>query len=858
MDSLISKKIKAGKSTPSPRMASSLVYFEGSLYLFGYAPLKEVPNSDLFRFDLESYEWEKVETLGTPPEPRIQHYAVIFNREMFVLYGMLFEALQEYDSIYKFNFDSRTWIFLSQEIDTRVTVAGSVLVGSKFYLFYGRTTQDVMNSVFSIDLSKNPPEREIVSPDFITPEARIYHCSVVISSFMYTFGGTDANSDDTETFFNDLWQFDFGTLKWNFVNTLGYTPSKRKSFGCTKSLGDVFAIFGGIGPNGLLEDFYYFHETFKTWYQVQPDGLSPSPRRGSCLTYHNYTYFVIGGKNTEKGFNEIWIYSVETNKFVLMEEMIFKDGNDIHDAHCWVEDHGSKVEIVVVGGNNFLNIPNPYTVRINVFYQNSTVLVNQSYLNHTDQSPSVVAAGSVLVKGGESLFIVGGVLFDYVMISPIRLKNLKTNEYILYDLPENLNIYGATGVHYQKSFYIFSGGGASDTFRSTYQLTSNIFKISFNSSDDLKLGCSEGHYSEKCKQCSQGTYFDNGICLPCPKGRYSKTLAATSIEQCQPCPAGTFSNKEGSFQCLDCPSGRTCPIGSSEPKLNFELPQNRSAQPNAYENKKSFISYIVANLWFSMSGVAIFLITLCLVFISIWDKIQKFDIFVSQHSNDLGVPVIHRKTKTGGLFSIFFVMASIITIVAGFLNYQLDNVSEIKALIPVISLDSKISAQQTIITSIFYIYGGECIDKDGKCNSNIFYQDSGISYSHRFISCSTFEENCQIKAKYSNLELTLKTAEIQIKLKEKSSYSTAISVNITSSSSIPDQLSGTFTSFTTGSDEALFRGTTASKVFFKLTPSVFFIQLFISESSEWPSEETGFQVSSHQDPERGSLATRST
>jgi hypothetical protein len=53
-----------------------------------------------------------------------------------------------------------------------------------------------MNSVISLDLSQVPPKREVVSPDFLTPEARTYHCSVVIGTFMYTFGGGDANTDD--------------------------------------------------------------------------------------------------------------------------------------------------------------------------------------------------------------------------------------------------------------------------------------------------------------------------------------------------------------------------------------------------------------------------------------------------------------------------------------------------------------------------------------------------------------------------------------------------------------------------------------------------------------------------------------
>ena len=293
MDAFESQKIKGGSSTPLASIGMTLVYYDESLYAFGYAPLKEIPHSNLLRFDLWTHEWEVVDVLGQAPEPRIQHYGCIYNEEMYIIYGLIYETLFEYDSIFKFNFKTKTWTKVSDEYGTRISVAGYVLVGSKLYLFYGRNLQTVLNSVVSLDLSYNPPKREIISPDFATPESRIYHSSVVISTYMYTFGGTNGNQDDTQTLYNDLWQFDLVNQKWNYVNTVGANPEKRYDFGCTVTIGDVFAIFGGEGENSLLSDFYYYHETFKTWYQIIGEGISPSPRRGSCLTYYNYTYFII-------------------------------------------------------------------------------------------------------------------------------------------------------------------------------------------------------------------------------------------------------------------------------------------------------------------------------------------------------------------------------------------------------------------------------------------------------------------------------------------------------------------------------------------------------------------------------------
>ena len=860
MDSLYSQKIKAGAKTPLPSLGMSVVYYEESLYVFGYAPLKEYPHSNLFRFDLWTHEWEVVDVIGQAPEPRIQHYACIYNEEMYIIYGLLYETLSEYDSIFKFNFATKTWIKLSDEPGVRISIAGYVLVGSKFYLFYGRNLQTVTNSVESLDLSYNPPKREIISPDFITPESRIYHCSVVISTYMYSFGGTNGNQDDTETLYNDLWQFDLVNQKWNYVNTIGAIPEKRYDFGCTVTIGDVFAIFGGIGENSLLNDFFYYHETFKTWYQIVADGISPSPRRGSCLTYHNYTYFIIGGKNTEKGFDEIWTYDIETNKFLLMEKKIYDGKDDINDAKCWVEEKNGNVEITLIGGCNFLAIPNFFTIRINYFYHNTSIFLKPIDLSQQETLPLVIGAGSSIIKSKDLVFGIGGLLYDYIMIIPPRIKNLTSSTYIPYEISKNLNLYGSTGVHYEHSFYLFGGGGASESFRSTYQLTSNIYKISFNSSDQFSLSCSPGHFTDRkksCKPCPAGTYFNKDTCQLCPKGRYSQIIAATSIEQCLPCPAGTFNSKEGGFQCFDCPSGFTCPMGSNRPKYNFELPKNESIQPESYKSSKSLISYIVGNLWFSITATGAFLIIICIGFRVIWNKIERFDMFVAQHSNELGLPVIHRKTKIGGLFSIFFVGASLITVISGFLAFQLDNISEIKALIPLITLEDSVKAESVSVVSMFYIYGGNCT-VGTKCHPNILFEDSGFSYSDRSVECMISDENCMIRAEYKDFKMTQKTSEVLIKLKEKSSFSSAISVNMSLSSSIPNEISSIFTSFSTDSAETLFRGTTPSKVYYKLTPSVIAKQLFTSESSQWPSKESGYHVSNFQEPEKGSISTKYT
>jgi hypothetical protein len=98
-----------------------------------------------------------------------------------------------------------------------------------------------------------------------------------------------------------------------------------------------------------------------------------------------------------------------------------------------------------------------------------------------------------------------------------------------------------------------------------------------------------------------------------------------------------------------------------------------------------------------------------------------------------------------------------------------------------------------------------------------------------------------------------KEAHIWFKLYETESYASGISVNISSSSSIPEKISSVFTSLKSPNENQVFKGLIPTRFYFKLMPSVLFMQVFYSQSSEWPSEETGFHIYTSQDPHIGSL-----
>ena len=120
------------------------------------------------------------------------------------------------------------------------------------------------------------------------------------------------------------------------------------------------------------------------------------------------------------------------------------------------------------------------------------------------------------------------------------------------------------------------------------------------------------------------------------------------------------------------------------------------------------------------------------------------------------------------------------------------------------------------------------------------------------MNCNYIKQDCEVEIFYKNVTLS-GTSSIFVDLREYSSYASAISLNITCSSSIPDQISSVFSSIRPTSGSSIFRGLEPSVFSFELTPSVSFIKVFTSQSSEWNSYSTGYHISKSFTPVYGQL-----
>ena len=216
--------------------------------MYGYATydlvLRKATGSELFRYDLESFTWDIVKTYSRPPGPRSIHYSCIYLDELYIFYGLMPEYSYEYDSIFKFNFKTGNWTAVGVNTSHKNFLATSLLISNKFYFIYGRNFKSFMNSVSFIDLNKPGLFPEYLSPNWVSPSSRVYHCSFIVNDNMYIFGGSNGDNSINEKFYNDIWSFSLTSEKWSLVKQLGLIPSERSNFGSIVISGDVFIIFG--------------------------------------------------------------------------------------------------------------------------------------------------------------------------------------------------------------------------------------------------------------------------------------------------------------------------------------------------------------------------------------------------------------------------------------------------------------------------------------------------------------------------------------------------------------------------------------------------------------------------------------
>ncbi|KAL0235711.1 hypothetical protein GEMRC1_002293 [Eukaryota sp. GEM-RC1] len=235
------------------------------------------------------------------------------------------------------------------------------------------------------------------------------------------------------------------------------------------------------------------------------------------------------------------------------------------------------------------------------------------------------------------------------------------------------SVWEFSAVGYGDQVFIFGGSSVrSLTAVSNFGLSS-LFLRSITCDDftsrgfDCKLDCFLGSQQnttspEICSPCREGLYGTSSgsqsICVPCPPGFFSDTIAVIGSESCLPCPAQTYQPYAGSSSCFPCSEDEYCPVGSLYPRpTNTSVGGHSiSSQPRLPEPNTDRVA-AVSNSILVISYILAVLVLILVAFMGAnSSKLVFIDLFSRQHFTENDQVITKRKTRLGGLFSFWFII----------------------------------------------------------------------------------------------------------------------------------------------------------------------------------------------------------
>ena len=268
-----------------------------------------------------------------------------------------------------------------------------------------------------------------------------------------------------------------------------------------------------------------------------------------------------------------------------------------------------------------------------------------------------------------------------------------------------------------------------------------------------------------------------------------------------------------------------------------------SIQPKLYSQDS--ISEKIFNFELSVGLTIEFLILLStyqehtrknLHIINIYKKLQDYEI---------NKVMMLKYTLMGGIASLVLIGIAIIIIGTTFINYTDKNILETKSLVPKVVLDEEVDvfvSDKMIFVINFLRYADQC--KSIEAYTTKLENSKRSSFSKMDLNTCTFTIellNCTVEV----------GANIKVTSLETLSYASGIEVNVTTSSSIPNEIRSMLSKLIPDANK-VFIGAEASSFYYLTTPS-----LFKSDPSDWESKLKGYNVSVSKVPTTGSQFTSS-
>jgi N-acetylneuraminic acid mutarotase len=153
------------------------------------------------------------------------------------------------------------------------------------------------------------------------PSPRFGHRMVYdpVNERVLLFGG--ALWEDSYTFYDDLWSYDYSTNTWTQVED-GSGPRGRFNFMMVYlPVHHQLFLFGGFSATDRISDTWIYDITDNLWTRLRPEN-SPSHRSDAAIAYdpeHDVVVLTDGYLRDDSHPQDTWVYDFETNNWNQMD-----------------------------------------------------------------------------------------------------------------------------------------------------------------------------------------------------------------------------------------------------------------------------------------------------------------------------------------------------------------------------------------------------------------------------------------------------------------------------------------------------------------------------------------------------------
>ncbi|EGG13994.1 Kelch repeat-containing protein [Cavenderia fasciculata] len=290
-------EIKPSGERPSPRYQNTSTVVGKYIYYIGGQEIPEKRFNDIFRFDTESYTFERVIPRHGFPPNFARHSAVSIDHRIFTFGG--FNGISKHFNLCIFDTKLESWEYIESRGETPIprTNHSATVIGKYMYIYGGMYKGNNNQLIFLDDLFCLDTEtliwRKIYAKGDIPP-AKCGHKLMTFDNKLLLFGG--GYGLEWEKKYNDVHIYDPLFNTWTKVNVKGNAPVC--TFTIVFNAGPFMFVFGGqsLSDDSLTNDLYLLDTVNMEWSRIDAPS-APHPRDMGSGNMVGSTMFMFGGYN---------------------------------------------------------------------------------------------------------------------------------------------------------------------------------------------------------------------------------------------------------------------------------------------------------------------------------------------------------------------------------------------------------------------------------------------------------------------------------------------------------------------------------------------------------------------------------